>query len=334
MLHERETMLFDTFRRKINYLRISITDRCNLRCTYCMPEEGIPLIHHRDILTYEELLRIIRIFAEEGISKVRLTGGEPLVRKGVVDFISRISQIKEIQDLSLTTNGILLKEYAQDLKEAGLKRVNISLDSLSKEKFYQITRRDDFDRVWAGIEEAIRVNLSPIKINMVAIQGLNDDEIEAFARLTYRLPLTVRYIEYMPSGNGKEWKESDILTIPQIKSHLERVGKLIPIPTDRWDGPAKRFRFEGAFGEVGLIGPVSSHFCADCNRLRLTPDGKIRTCLFSDDEIDIRETLRKGGSDRDLRERVHVALQSKPERHQINSHQFKKCQRNMSAIGG
>jgi len=327
-------MLLDTFRRKINYLRISITDRCNLRCTYCMPEEGIPLIPHREILTYEELLRVIRIFAEEGISKVRLTGGEPLVRKGIVDFISNISRIRAIQDLSLTTNGILLKEYAQGLRAAGLRRVNISLDSLNQERFCQITRRNDFEKVWAGIEEALQAGLSPIKINMVAIQGLNDDEIESFARLTFRFPLTIRYIEYMPSGNGKEWSESDILTIPQIQSHLERVGKLIPVPMDRWDGPARRFRFEGALGEVGLIGPVSSHFCGDCNRLRLTPDGKIRTCLFSDDEIDIKEILRRGGSDRDLRERLLVALQSKPEKHQINSQQFKKCQRNMSAIGG
>ena len=299
-----------------------------------MPEEGIPLIPHEEILTYEEMLRIVRVFAAEGISKVRLTGGEPLVRKGIVDFISHLSQIEEIKDLSLTTNGILLKEFAQDLKQAGLKRINISLDSLRKERFCQITRKDDFERVWAGIEAAFRVGLSPIKINMVAIQGVNDDEIESFARLTFHLPLTIRYIEYMPSGNGEEWKESDILTIPLIKSRLENIGKLIPIPSDRWDGPAKRFRFEGAVGEIGLIGAVSSHFCDDCNRLRLTPDGKIRTCLFSDQEIDVKELLRKGGNDHDLKERLLIALRTKPERHHINTHQFKKCQRNMSAIGG
>ena len=211
-------MLLDPYRRKINYLRISVTDRCNLRCCYCMPEEGIPLIPHEAILTYEEILRIVRVFASEGISKVRLTGGEPLIRKGIVDFISHLSQIEEIKDLSLTTNGILLKEFAQDLKWAGLKRINISLDSLRRERFCQITRRDDFERVWEGIEEALRVGFSPIKINMVAIQGLNDDEIESFARLTFHLPLIVRYIEYMPSGNGEEWKESDILAIPQIKN--------------------------------------------------------------------------------------------------------------------
>jgi cyclic pyranopterin phosphate synthase len=299
-----------------------------------MPQEGIPLIPHEEILTYEEMLRIVRVFATEGISKVRLTGGEPLVRKGITEFISRLSKIEGIEDLSLTTNGVLLKEFAQDLKKAGLKRINISLDSLRKERFYQITRRDDFDPVWAGIEEALRVGLSPIKINMVAIKELNDDEVESFAQLTFDLPLTVRYIEYMPSGNGEEWKEDDILTIPQIKSRLEKVGKLIPIPSDRWDGPAKRYRIEGAIGEIGLIGAVSSHFCDECNRLRLTPDGKIRTCLFSDEEIDVKEILRGGGSDRDLKERLLLALKAKPERHHINTHQFKKCQRNMSAIGG
>ncbi len=327
-------MLLDPYRRRINYLRISVTDRCNLRCRYCMPEEGISLISHEEILTYEEILRIVRVFAKEGISKVRLTGGEPLVRKGIVDFIFRLSNIPEVKDLSLTTNGILLKEFAQNLKQAGLKRINISLDSLKRDRFFQITRRDDFERVWGGIEQALKVGLNPIKINMVAIQGLNDDEIESFAQLTLQLPLTIRFIEYMPSGNGEEWRESDILTIPQIKTRLEKVGKLLPIPSDRWDGPAKRFRFEGALGEIGLIGPVSSHFCGDCNRLRLTPDGKIRTCLFSDDEIDIKEIIRQGGSDQDLRTRLLVALATKPERHHINTHLFKKCQRNMSAIGG
>lgn len=327
-------MLLDPFRRKINYLRISITDRCNLRCRYCMPEQGVPLIPHGEILTYEEILRIVHVFAMEGISKVRLTGGEPLVRKGIVDFVSSLSQIKEIKDLSLTTNGILLREFAQDLKNAGLKRINVSLDSLKKEKFYQITRKDNFERVWAGIEESLRVGLSPIKINMVAIKGLNDDEIESFAQLTLALPLVVRYIEYMPSNNGEDWRESNILTIPQIKNRLDKMGNFIPIPSDRWDGPAKRFRMEGALGEIGLIGAVSSHFCDDCNRLRLTPDGKIRTCLFSDEEIDVKELIRNGGSDRDLKDQLLVALMKKPERHSINKHQFKKCQRNMSAIGG
>ncbi len=326
-------MLLDLYRRRINYLRISVTDRCNLRCRYCMPEEGIPLLPHDEILTYEEILRIVRVFAQEGISKVRLTGGEPLVRRGIVEFISCLSRIEEIKDLSLTTNGILLKELAQDLKKAGLKRVNISLDSLRKERFFQITRKDAFDRVWAGIEAALEARLSPIKINMVAIRGVNDDEIESFARLTLKFPFTVRYIEYMPSGNGEKW-EGNILTIPQIKERLEGIGKLIPVPSDEWDGPARRFRIEGAIGEIGLIGAVSSHFCEECNRLRLTADGKIRTCLFSDEEIDVREILRKGGSDADLKERLLVALRAKPERHQINTHQFKKCQRNMSAIGG
>jgi len=211
-----ERALFDPYRRKINYLRISVTDRCNLRCRYCMPEEGIPLISHEAVLTYEEILRIVRVFSSEGISKVRLTGGEPLVRKGVADFISRLSQISAIKDLSLTTNGILLKELASDLKQAGLRRINISLDSLRREKFCQITRRDDFDRVWAGIEEAIRVGLSPVKINMVAINGLNDDEIESFARLTIHLPLTIRYIEYMPPVTAIPGRKAASSRLPRL----------------------------------------------------------------------------------------------------------------------
>ncbi len=311
-----------------------MTDRCNLRCCYCMPEEGIPLIPHEHLLTYEEIVRIVRVFAEEGISKVRLTGGEPLVRKGIVGLVTAISRIEGIDDLSLTTNGVLLQTFARDLKAAGLKRVNISLDSLSKDRFCQITRRDDYERVWEGIIEALTVGLTPLKINMVAMRGLNDDEIESFARLTLHLPLTIRYIEYMPAGNGEAWDEGDLLTIPEIKGRLERIGRLIPVTSDQWDGPALRFRFEGAAGEIGLIGPVSNHFCGDCNRLRLTPDGKIRTCLFSDEEIDLREILRKGGNDGALKERLRLALRTKPERHLINTHQFKKCQRNMSSIGG
>ncbi|MBM4341454.1 MAG: GTP 3',8-cyclase MoaA, partial [Deltaproteobacteria bacterium] len=293
---------------------------------------GLPLTPHEEVLTYEEILRIVRVFTKEGISKIRLTGGEPLVRKGIVDFLSRLSEIEEIRDLSLTTNGLLLKDYAVDLKRAGLKRINISLDTLNREKFSMITRRNGYENVWQGIEEAMKVSLSPIKINMVAIKGFNDDEIESFALLTLHHPLIVRYIEYMPSG--EEWKEGNIVTIPEIKSRLEEMGKLTAIPSDEWDGPARRFRFEGAIGEIGLIGPVSDHFCEACNRLRLTPDGKIRTCLFSDDEIDVKGFLRNGGSDEDLRKQLLVALNTKPERHHINTHQFKKCQRNMSAIGG
>jgi len=327
-------MLFDPYKRRINYLRISVTDRCNLRCRYCMPEEGIPLIPHEEILTYEEILRLVRLFVSEGISKVRLTGGEPLVRKGIVEFVTNLSKIEGIKDLSLTTNGILLKDFAKALKEAGLKRVNISLDTLQKERFYQITRRNGFEQVWKGIEEALNVQLFPIKINMVAIRGMNDDEIESFAQLTFRLPLTIRYIEYMPSGNGEEWKEGRILTIKEIKTRLERKAPLIPVPSDPLDGPAQRYHFKGALGEIGLIGPVSDHFCGNCNRLRLTPDGKIRTCLFSDEEIDVRQYLRNGAGDEELRERLLEALKSKPEKHQINTHPFKKCQRNMSAIGG
>ena len=327
-------MLLDPYKRQINYLRISVTDRCNLRCCYCMPEEGIPLIPHEHILTYEEILRIVRVFAAEGISKVRLTGGEPLVRKGIVDFVGSLSQIDGIQDLSLTTNGVLLKKFASDLKRSGLKRVNISLDSLRRDRFRQITRRDEYDPVWEGIIEALSVGLSPVKINVVAIRGLNDDEIEDFARLTLHLPLTIRFIEFMPSGGGQAWEETNLITAPQIQKRLLKMGDLIPLSSDRWGGPAMRFRFREAPGEIGLIGAVSNHFCETCNRLRLTADGKIRTCLFSDEEFDVKELLRKGGTNEDLRHQLHEALRKKPEGHCINTNQFRKCQRSMSAIGG
>ena len=299
-----------------------------------MPEEGIPLIPHEHILTYEEILRIVRVFAAEGISKVRLTGGEPLVRKGIADLVSLLYQVPGINDLSLTTNGVLMKEFAWNLRRAGLKRVNISLDTLRRDHFCRITRRDEYERVWEGIVEAMNVGFSPVKINVVAIQGFNDREVEDFARLTFHFPLTVRFIEFMPSGNGETWQETDVLTVDQIQKRLEKMGELIPISSDQWDGPATRFRFAGALGEIGFIGAVSNHFCQNCNRLRLTADGKIRTCLFSDDEIDVRDLLRKGGTDGDLRDRLFEALRKKPERHCINTKQFRKCQRTMSAIGG
>jgi len=325
--------LIDPFGRPIDYVRLSVTDRCDLRCHYCMPRGFKDFEEPQDWLTFDEIERVIAAFGRLGVSRIRLTGGEPLVRKNAVELAARLAALPGIEDLSLSTNATRLDKHAQALRNAGVSRINVSLDSLRAARFKAITR-GKLAKVLAGLMAARAAGFTPIKINMVAIKGLNDDEIESFARLTTHLPLTIRYIEYMPSGNGEEWKESDMLTIPQIKSHLEHIGKLILIPTGQWDGPAKRFKIDGAIGEIGLIGAVSSHFCEECNRIRLTPDGKIRTCLFSDDEIDVREILRNGGTDQDLKGRLLVALATKPERHHINTHQFKKCQRNMSAIGG
>jgi cyclic pyranopterin phosphate synthase len=326
--------LLDNFNRKIEYLRISITDRCNLRCRYCMPEEGIDLIPHDGLLTFEEIVRLVEVFAKSGISKVRLTGGEPLVRKGVVTLISRLGQIQGIGDLSLTTNGVLLESFAESLYKAGLKRINISLDTLKPERFHHITHRDIFHRVWSGVEECLRVGLDPVKLNVVAIRGFNNDEIIDFARLTMERPLHVRFIEYMPSGNGQVWKAEDVFTIDKIKEIIE---DFLPLPEESLEsrnGPATTYRWKGAMGSIGFISPVSRHFCMWCNRLRLTSDGKLRSCLFSDDEIDLREYLRNGCKDGELRDLLALALKKKPQGHAINTYYFKKCQRNMSSIGG
>jgi cyclic pyranopterin phosphate synthase len=326
--------LLDDYNRKINYLRLSVTDRCNLRCRYCMPEEGVESINHGDLLTYEEISKVIEVFARNGISKIRLTGGEPLVRKGVVDLVKRIARIEGIKDLSLTTNGVLLKEYAKALADAGLRRINISLDTLHSDRFAYITRRDKFKEVWEGIETALGNRLSPVKINVVVMKGFNDDEIKDFARLSLTYPLHIRFIEFMPLGEGNTWSEEGVIPSSQIMEEIAEIGELIAIGPEANDGPAKRYFIQGGAGEIGFISPISSHFCARCNRLRLTPDGKIRTCLFSDEELDLKGVLRASGDEEKVEEVLYQALQAKPEGHRIGDLRFKKCQRGMHAIGG
>jgi len=299
-----------------------------------MPDEGIQLIPHEGILTFEEIIRIVQIFAKLGITKVRLTGGEPLVRRDVAALIRRLSWVQGIRDLSLTTNGLLLESFAQRLRVAGLRRINISLDSLRPERFHHITRREAFQRVWAGIEKSLEVGLDPVKLNVVAIKGFNEDEILDFARLTLQKPLHVRFIEYMPTGNHRSWEPQTVLTIDQIRDKIEAVMPLSEINLRGHNGPAATYRWKGAAGTIGFISPVSRHFCRSCNRLRLTSDGKLRTCLFSDDEFDIRRFLRSGCDEKKFGELLEMALRKKPEGHTINTHYFKKCQRNMSSIGG
>ncbi len=326
-------ILKDRYQRTINYLRISVTDRCNLRCQYCMPEEGIPLIDHEDILRYEEILRLVRVYAQEGINKVRITGGEPLVRKGIVNFITELSAIPGIRDLSMTTNGVLLKDFARPLKVAGLKRINISLDAVDPETFFRITRRNKFHDVWAGIQECITVGLSPVKLNVVIINGTNEKEVFDFARLTLDFPLVVRFIEYMPAGESR-WNHELVYPNSHIKEQIQELGTLIPLPDEKNDGPAVRYQLKNSLGEIGFINPISSHFCHLCNRIRLTADGHLRTCLFHDDEIDLKPFLRNGCDDEKLREKLLHALEKKPKQHQIHEAHFKKCQRTMSLIGG
>ncbi len=327
--------LVDAYERKIDYLRISVTDRCNLRCVYCMPPEGIELIESKEILRYEEFMRISRIAIAHGVTKIRITGGEPLVRRGIIEFLKELSSINGLEDLSLTTNGVLLKEYAQKLKDAGLKRVNVSLDSLKRDRFLKMTRGDNLQQVTDGLEEAQKIGLTPVKINMVVIKGFNDDEVLDFAMMSKVKPYHVRYIEYMPFNTQEGWQRDKCVTAKQLKEMIEKVEPLFPV-TDASGGagPARRYKFKDAPGEVGFISPISEHFCGSCNRLRLTSDGKLRTCLFSDNEIDIRKALRDGSSDEAIEALLFRAVKEKPQGHQINENIFKKCSRTMSLIGG
>jgi len=328
--------LVDAYERKIDYLRISVTDRCNLRCVYCMPPEGIDLAESKNILRYEEILRLVKLAASHGIKKVRVTGGEPLVRKGIVEFLHDVASVPGIEDLSLTTNGVLLKEYAWKLKDAGLKRVNVSLDSMKRDRFLKMTRGDNLFEVLEGLEEALKAGLLPVKINMVVIKGFNDDEIVDFALLSKTRPFHVRYIEYMPFNTQEGWQRDKCITAREIKEIIEKAaGPLEPVAESGGvAGPARRFHFKGAPGEIGLISPVSEHFCGSCNRLRLTADGKLRTCLFSDNEIDLRTPLRDGSSDEVVTNILLNAVLEKPKGHTINENIFKKCSRTMSLIGG
>ncbi|MBI5643814.1 MAG: GTP 3',8-cyclase MoaA [Deltaproteobacteria bacterium] len=327
--------LIDAYERKIDYLRISVTDRCNLRCVYCMPPEGIGLIESKEILRYEELLRIARIAVAHGVTKIRVTGGEPLVRKGIIEFLAALSAMEGLEDLSLTTNGVLLKEFAKELKGAGLKRVNVSLDSMKRDRFIKMTRGDNLAQVLEGLEEAHMAGLRPVKINMVVIKGFNEDEVLDFAFMSKSKPYHVRFIEYMPFNTQEGWQRDKCLTAKQLKEMIDAVEPLIPVTdTSGSAGPARRYKFKDAPGEVGFISPVSEHFCGSCNRLRLTSDGKLRTCLFSDNEIDIRKALRDGSSDEVVEHLLFKAVAEKPMGHQINENIFKKCSRTMSLIGG
>jgi cyclic pyranopterin phosphate synthase len=319
--------ILDTSDRPISYLRISVTDRCNFRCIYCQPEEGIELMRHDDILSYEEITFIVQIAAELGISKIRLTGGEPLVRLGLTDLVSKIAAIKGIDDISLTTNGMLLKQYAAPLKEAGLNRVNVSLDTLKPDRFQSITRLGKLEPVLDGIEEAKRVGLTPVKINNVVIRGMNDDEVIDFARKTIDDDWNVRYIELMPFVSDNPPEEHSIgvlkqskqfMSIREIKERISVLGELSPSTNIKGNGPAKYYRFPNARGTVGFISPVSEHFCFLCNRIRLTADGKLRPCLLSPMEVDLRPYIR-GNMDREqVREKIIEAIKSKPRKHGLD----------------
>lgn len=345
-------MGLDAYGRRIDYLRISVTDRCNLRCVYCMPPDGVAWRDHAEILTFEEIERFAEAAVAEGISKIRLTGGEPLVRNGIVEHVARLRAITGIEAIAITTNGVLLPRHAAALVDAGLTRVNISLDSLDPDVYSRVTRGGRLEDALAGVDAAFAAGMNPVKMNVVVVRSL-DQDLLSFARLTFDRPVHIRFIEYMPVGGDGEssgggactsdsaaggWTVEDEVPSDEILATLTAegiaagLGALEPVARDAapggW-GPATYYRYPGAAGTIGVISPLSHHFCGECNRLRLTADGKLRTCLFSDDELDARAVLR-GGSAEDVRMLIRQALAAKPESHNMRI----GTSRRMSQIGG
>lgn len=330
--------LIDKFGRTHDYLRISVTDRCNFRCVYCMPPEGVEFIEHEKLLTYEEIEEVVRIGASLGIKKLRLTGGEPLVRKNVETLVEMLSRIDGIEDIALTTNGFYLANKAEALKKAGLTRVNVSLDSLRPDRFKEITRGGNIERVLEGLNVANSVGFSPIKINTVLMKGFNDDEIGDFLQMTIDQPYNIRFIEYMPIGHSDtSWKEG-YLSLEYVKEQARLLGfELEKSEGVFGNGPAENLRIKGAKGSIGLIHPVSSHFCSDCNRLRLTSDGYLKACLYWDEELNLKKHV---GNEEKIREIYFNSLDGKPENHEmaklINDEKLSNIPtlRRMSQIGG
>ena len=331
--------LIDQLGRRIDNLRISVTDRCNFRCLYCMPEEGMEWIPKEEVLSFVEIEKVVRILAPLGIRKLRLTGGEPLLRRVLPELVTMLRNVEGIKDIALTTNAVLLSEQAEALRKSGLDRVNISLDSLLKERFEQITRRDALERVLLGIEQAARIFPGPLKINAVLMRGLNDAETPAFAELARKHGHTIRFIEYMPLDADESWSRSSLVTGAEIREridrHLDNGARLIEDPARDQRAPAADYIFsDGAPGKIGFINSVSEPFCENCNRIRITAEGKLRTCLFSQDETDLAALLRSGASDEDIEVAVRAAVHDKEPGHRINEPDFVRANRSMSQIGG
>jgi cyclic pyranopterin phosphate synthase len=322
--------LVDSHGRRINYLRLSVTDRCNLRCSYCMPAEGVRLLPHRDILTYEEFLRVAEAAVSLGIEKIRVTGGEPLVRKGIVPFLSRLAQLPGLKYLALTTNGLLLADKAAELKEAGIQALNISIDSLQPATYARITRGGELGLVLAGIEAATRADFR-IKLNMVVMRGVNLDEVAEFAALTLDRPWAVRFIEYMPVVREEGWQA---LSVPgtEVLARIAARYRLQPHQEGEFAGPARDFRIDGAVGTIGVITPIYGHFCASCNRIRVKADGTARSCLFSAAELDLKPYLRDGAAR--LEDSLHRLVATKPGRHPLAEQGERGTSLTMSRIGG
>jgi len=315
--------MIDNFGRDIDYLRISVTDLCNLRCVYCMPESGVNKLNHEDILSVEEIEEIAKAAAELGIKKIRLTGGEPLVRKGILDIVEKVSKVNGIGEVALTTNGSLLAQNAQALKDAGLTRVNISFDAFDPETYREVTRGGEIDDVIAGIKAAIDADLTPIKLNAVLMGGINDSLIRPLIAMTEDADFRVRFIEIMPIGECAGWNKERFVSIEKV---LEEEPSLEFFGTD---GVSKLYRKPGSKGSVGLISPISNHFCPSCNKIRITADGKLKPCLHSAEEIDLR-----GLSGKELADTIRSAILAKPFRHELDHEDRSRSQRGMSAIGG
>ena len=323
----------DRYKRIIDYMRISVTDRCNLRCVYCMPSEGLKLIAHKDILRYEEIVRIVSVAAMLGVTKIRITGGEPLIRGNLSFLIEALRHIDGIDDISLTTNGMLLSRQISQLAAAGLNRINVSLDSLKADKYREITRGGDINTVFEGIHRAQQEGVSPIKLNMIPIRGLNDNEIESFAELTVKTPFHVRFIEFMPIGAGTVWNVDKYISTEEIKRRVSAIAPLIPVKLRR-SGPARYYRLGNAPGVIGFISPITHHFCGSCNRLRLTSDGKLRPCLFSETEIDLKSAMRSGAADEEIDRLIRLSVAAKPQGHILDHERSFAHLKPMSKIGG
>jgi len=326
--------LVDTWGREIKSVRVSVTDKCNFRCRYCMPAEGLEWLGRDEILSFEELTRVVRVLAAMGVSEIRLTGGEPLVRRDLPVLGRMLAETPGVEDLALTTNGVLLDRLAEPLVAAGLRRLNVSLDSLSHVRFAEITRRDALDRVLAGLAEAERYpELRPIKVNCVAVRGFTETEVPALAELARRKPYVVRFIEFMPLDADQAWREDEVLTGAEIRALIEERWPLVEVPA-KASSTARRFRFADGAGEIGFVNPVSEPFCSSCDRIRLTADGQLRTCLFSRKEWDLKTVLRSGASDEELATFVRFAISHKELKHRINEPGFVRASRSMSQIGG
>ena len=307
--------MIDQHGRLVEYLRISVTDKCNLRCTYCMPLEGLPWMRRAELLTYEEIARIVRIMVGMGLTRVRLTGGEPLIRRDLPELVKLLSAVPGIEDLSLSTNAVLLADQAEALRDAGINRLNVSLDSLREDRVDAIARRSgSFPKIFEGFDAAERVGFEPIKVNVVLIKGVNDDEIEDFAAITRERPWHIRFIELMPTGSNLEMSAQQFYSCQRALARLRKVDRLEPVEGPWGNGPAAYYRFPGAPGTVGVITPMSHNYCDDCNRMRLTADGHLRPCLFGDLQTNLRDPLRAGA---DIVPLIEETLRIKPERHYL-----------------